>query len=98
MVHASKRSITPMVRIRFAFLLLIFLSFTAPLWASDVTVEEGEEEIVVTFHVELCPDPKDNPDTEQAEGPTVEQVQQFVEAHQANVTRIWNACPKRFRS
>jgi hypothetical protein len=73
------------------------LSFASPLQANDVLVEEGEEEIVVTMRAELCPDPKDNPDTEGKEGPTVEQVQQFLAAHLENIHRIWNACTKTFK-
>lgn len=84
----------------FRFLLaLAILGFSAPwLWAGDTSVDlSGETEIVVTHRVELCADPKDNPDTPEKEGPTTEDLQNFIEAHQANVTQIWNACPHRLR-
>ncbi len=76
-------------------LLLLFLPLS--LWANDVSVEDAAEEIVITMRADLCPDPKDNPDTPEAEGPTVEQVQQFLEAHIENIHRIWNACTRTFR-
>ncbi|MCC6272745.1 MAG: hypothetical protein IT572_04710 [Deltaproteobacteria bacterium] len=85
-------------KFRIALLAGLFcLFFAASLRANDVSVEEADAEIVITMRAELCPDPKDNPDTEAAEGPTVEQVQQFLEAHLENIRRIWNACTRTFR-
>ncbi|HKY62221.1 MAG TPA: hypothetical protein VJR29_02290 [bacterium] len=82
-----------------ALLLAWSLFFAAPqLWARSITVDDsGAEEIVITTNVELCPKPKDDPDTPEKEGPTPEDLQNFIEAHQEEVARIWNACPRRLR-
>lgn len=85
-------------KIRLLLISGLFLLFAPKsLWANDVSVEETDTEIVITMRADLCPDPKDNPDTPEAEGPTVEQVQQFLEAHLENIHRIWNACTRNFR-
>lgn len=84
---------------KWLFLLSGFFLFltTKSLWANDVSVEEADNEIVVTMRAELCPDPRDNPNTPQAEGPSVDQVKEFLESHLENIHRIWNACRRNFR-
>lgn len=66
--------------------------------AQQITVDDSAEtETVITLRVELCPDPKDNPATEKKEGPTTQEVQDFIDAKLPGVTAIWNSCDKQFR-
>lgn len=83
----------------FPFLLVLgLLGYSNSLWGRSVTVDDSSEtEILVTLRVELCPKPKDDPDTPEKEGPSLEDLQNFIEAHQEAVTRMWNPCPKRVR-
>ncbi|HEX5034960.1 MAG TPA: hypothetical protein VFW62_10790 [bacterium] len=88
------------MKFRFPALLLTFsiVGAAAVLWARSITVDDsGAADIVITTNVELCPDPKDDPDTPEKEGPSPEDLQNFIEAHQEEVARIWNACPRRLR-
>jgi hypothetical protein len=80
------------------FAALVCLLSAQTLWARGVTVDDtAEGETVITLQVELCPDPADDPNTPEKEGPTPQEVQDFVDAHKDEVTAIWNACERMLR-
>lgn len=85
----------------FGLLLAFFLSlgFLNNLWAIEgVTVDDtGADETVITLKVELCPDPVDDPATEEKEGLTKEEVQTFIDERIKRVTEIWNSCGSKLR-
>lgn len=78
--------------------LLLIAMMQGSIWARGVSVDDtGATETVITMQVELCPDPVDDPNTPEKEGPTRQEVQDFVDANQERVAQIWNACARKFR-
>lgn len=80
------------------FFLLALIFFVGIVWAGPVSVDNtGETETVITLEIELCPDPADDPNTPEKEGPTTEDLEEFAEKHEAEAERIWNARKTKFR-
>lgn len=84
--------------LRLLVFLPLLLLFQSQAWARGVSVDDtAAGETVITMQVELCADPLDDPNTEEKEGPSKQEVQDFIDSHKERISQIWNACARKFR-